>query len=58
MRSPFGKSASPNFGANSHWDSGDIMFFVIEEEGCRCSNLPLLFIYKEHDLKGHGMSYY
>ena len=47
-----------NFGANSHWGSGDIMFFVIEEEGCRCSNLPLLFIYKEHDLKGHGMSYY
>lgn len=48
-----------NFGANSHWGSGDIMFFVIEEEGCRCSNLPLLFISMiSHDLKRHGTSYY
>ena len=53
------------FGDHRHCGSGEIMSLVAEEENS-CThfnppllfNLPLLFIFKEHGLKAHGISYY
>ena len=55
-----------NFCHHSHCGSGDIMFFVAEEENSRCSpfnlpllfNPPLVFISKGHVLKARGISHY
>ena len=47
------------FGGHRYCGSGD-MFVVAKEENSRCSrfNLPLLFIFKGHVLKAHGISHY
>ena len=47
-------------GDHRYYGSGDIMFLVAEGENSRCScfNPPLLFVFKRHGLKAHGISYY
>ena len=48
---------SPKFGGHRDCGSGDIRFLVAEEENslCSCFNPPLLFIFKEHELKAHDI---
>ena len=48
------------FSGQKHCGSEVVMFLFVEEENSRCSrlNLPLLFIYKGHGLKAHGVSSY
>ena len=47
------------FGDHRHCGSGDTLL-VADEENSRCSRFdpPLMFIFKGHGLKTHGISYY
>ena len=46
------------FGSHSRCGSGDIMFYVAEEDSrCSHSNLPFLLFSQEYGLKAHGISY-